>query len=550
MAYDRRTALLANRFDTKIQELQHYWSERNTQFGEWYSTLRLEDKYKVEKMESFVSNDPRTLYNLALFLLTPKVVPINIPIEGANDTEQSAIAQTEAFFSRQWASINTSMRKRSKQGWLRYFNSLSLATGWYAVRAIASQDGGLSADIWNPSQVYPDFDPEVGLSCVAHCYTTSGSGARKTVAMNRNSGWSYDFGSSMMDVQVADYWYYDDNGTVSNCVLFDRKFAKPPTPHPQFKEIPVHCSPISGLPDNGSIDKNQTDWKRHVGEAIVSTNSQLYDSFNRQMTFMMQILRDTAQPRLKVKSKTKGIVTEGNWNKRGAIYELDVDEDIEAIAMPGVPPELSLNSQMTSRMIERGGLPFALYTGEGISSGYHQSLVSAGADEILRDYRQASSFCMTDISNSWLQQIRDQNLSIDKFVIPEGFPDDALFDIDIEVSIPGDLIQRATTARQLDPAFSISTTTTMDMLFPEIRDPNREMVLSRRDMAMRHPMMATLDLISALQEQAQALVTEGNTQQAQLYMETASKLQQSIDAQIQPQTPPNGPPGIGNAGMQ
>lgn len=551
--------LTANDFKKKAYELKSYWSPRADQFADWYKLLRLDDELATDRMESFTTNDPRTLFNLALFLLTPKEIPYNIPINDANQIVQDAITQTEAFFTTQWKSLEASMRRKSRQGWRRYVTSLALSTGWIAVRSIAN-NSGLFADVWNPAEVFPDFDPDIGLGYVVHMYMTSASAARKQVANNQSSGWEPLTFLSEADVEVIDSWYYGDDGCVWNNVVMASKFAKKPTCHMEFDEIPIHVTPIAGLPDEGSIDLDPIKWKKNVGESIVATNANLYRSYNRQMSFMQQILRDSAQPRIMVRSKSKGIVTETNWNKRGAIYEMDLDESIDFLSTPGLPPELSLGTQVTERQIERGGLPFALYTGEGMQSGYQQSLTSASADEILRDYREAISFLITDVCNSWLNQIRKNNYKPLGFELPQALPLASLFDVEIKVSIPGDLIQRATTARQLDPNFRLSNTTTMDLLFPEIRDPNREIVLGRRDSAMSNPIMAELDLMGALEDQANALAAEGNMALSTRYRNAAKLLEsqmgqapavnlaQGAKEYLNPPGQAPGPPGQQNAG--
>jgi hypothetical protein len=520
-------------------DLVQFWTPRNTKFKDWYNLLSQYDENKTPDLESFVSNDPRTLYNLALFLLTPAVVSYNIPVDGANSVTQDAISQTEKIITQAWDTLETKSYKLGQQGWLHYFNSLMISTGWYSVFcAVDDEKKEFIADIWNPAEVFPDFDD--GLSRAVHRYTISASGARKKC---RDNGWEVRINGNV-PVDVIDYWEYGEGGVPTNTVIIGNQWAKHPTPYPDMYELPVYISPVNGLPDRGSIDSNPFSWKQHMGEAIFGTNEEVYRNYDRQLTFMQQILRDTAQPRIAVHSKSKGVVNESNWNKRGAIYELDIDESIQTVPMPGIPPELSLNLQRIEAMMQRGGFAFSLYSG-GEQSGYAQALVSASAQQILNTFRRAASHLLSDVSNAWLLHLRNLN------VIPTALPNESKFKIDLRVAIPGDLIQRATTARQLDPNFRISSTTTMDLLFPEIIDPNRELILGRRDEAMMLPEMASLDAIGALTEQAAALQAEGNRQQAQLYLALAASIQQRIQGQSSgaiPAQSPQGPPGQANAG--
>ena len=56
-------------------KLKNSWNKRNTKFKDWYNLLRLNDEMEEDNKESYVSNSPRTNYNLALHLMVPKVIP-------------------------------------------------------------------------------------------------------------------------------------------------------------------------------------------------------------------------------------------------------------------------------------------------------------------------------------------------------------------------------------------------------------------------------------------------------------------------------------------
>ena len=54
---------------TVCSDLRNYWSPRDRKFRDWYQMVESVDLLKTEKMESFVGNDPRAMYNLILHLL-------------------------------------------------------------------------------------------------------------------------------------------------------------------------------------------------------------------------------------------------------------------------------------------------------------------------------------------------------------------------------------------------------------------------------------------------------------------------------------------------
>ena len=62
---DRNSVNVINR----CTELKQFWSPRDAAMKRWYRMVEMIDELKTEKLESFVGNDPRALYNLVLHLL-------------------------------------------------------------------------------------------------------------------------------------------------------------------------------------------------------------------------------------------------------------------------------------------------------------------------------------------------------------------------------------------------------------------------------------------------------------------------------------------------
>ena len=54
--------------------LKKNWTARAQKFRDWYDILLLNDELEQEGMESVVTNDPRTGYNLAKHLLISMVI--------------------------------------------------------------------------------------------------------------------------------------------------------------------------------------------------------------------------------------------------------------------------------------------------------------------------------------------------------------------------------------------------------------------------------------------------------------------------------------------
>ncbi len=542
MTYDR-----PNKVTDRCKYLETLWLRRNQNIAGWYDTLSLYDELEQKNMESVVANDPRTFYNTALHLLAPKI-PHRIPVQGADPEAIAWASSIERAITDAWAGLDRQYRRRGRKSWMEYVTGLLLATGWYAVLCMATDDK-LIAEAWNPIEVYPDWDSQ-GLASVAHIFTISHPQAVRLFQQRR---WNMPIGLGGGDVTIHDLWDVTPEGII-NVTVAGGHLVKPDTLEP-FDEIPVFTGPAGGLPDDGPITtKRRTtgnqDWRANVGQSILATNQDVYKQQNRIMTFMQQILRDTAQPKYWEKSRGSGtILTPEDLEARGAIFRLGEGDDVGTIQMPGIPVELTSLIGSYGQMIQRGALPHAL-SGEvqNIPLGL-MSQVAAAAVQALSLYHSTLTGLLTDIDNTWLEGIIRGVYGGETLTIPQNIPEGSIrFDIQYPISIPGDLIQRATVTRMIAPGARISNNTALDLFFPEILDPIQEGAQAMADDARANPIFGQLSLISALREEARLLRQMGKNEHADL-LERAAEM--GLNQLLAPQSASNGnaPGGVPPGGM-
>jgi hypothetical protein len=150
--------------------------------------------------------------------------------------------------------------------------------------------------------------------------------------------------------------------------------------------------------------------------------------------------------------------------------------------------------------------------------------------------KNAITGVLTDIDNTWKDGIFSGVYEQETLTIPEGIPLDAImFDAKYTINIPGDLIQRATILRMISPSARISSSMGLDLFFPEIQDPIRELAQARTDDAQMHPVFSMLNLISALREEAEMLRKMGNETDAQLLDQAQEALKAQLQGTMQPQ---------------
>ena len=154
---------------TKCGKLRSNWSVRDQKIRDWYDIIFQKDKLAQEGMESVVANDPRTGYNLGKHLLTSSIVSNKIESEGLTPEEIASTSYLEDYATKRWIAEEKRHRRIGKQGFNSKIVGYMLATGWYAIFSMVTEDR-IWSEIWNPIEVYPEFGDE-GIIEVANIFS-------------------------------------------------------------------------------------------------------------------------------------------------------------------------------------------------------------------------------------------------------------------------------------------------------------------------------------------------------------------------------------------
>lgn len=523
--------------------LQKFWNKRNEKFKKMYRLIQMVDELAQDNMESFVGNDPRAAYNLLLGMLEQKI-PHRIAPEELSLEQVQPAAELSRTFEVGWSDIFRQYRMRGRY-YLRDLIGLLLATGWYSVFAIMSQDGSrFISEVWNPATVYPFWDNT--LAECAHIFPVTEAQAKRMVARN-----SWQVPPPRSKMTVYDYWRLEGDNQVFNSIVLDNNLVKNDVREPRLKRIPIFISPVGGLPDTGDLESRGTSeqWKEEIGQAVVATNENIYRYWNKWWTFSMQLLRDTAQARTYEKAKSsKQIVKPEEWYRRGAHFRMAPDEDVGFITPPPIPVELRSSQLDMEAMMQRGGPSWAMFGNiQQQLTAYVMSQIAASASQISKPYHQGVVDCLTDIDNFFYDMIRENNYKPYGREMPVDLPEDTRLTAEYELRIPGDLVQRVTTARIMNPAFELSDEKIMEELFPEIKSPAEEIAKVRAGKARRHPAYAAIALIESFQEEARILRNAEDVDGAELYEKAADLVEASLTgAPEAEEVPPRGirPPSV------
>lgn len=511
---------------TRTTELKKFWGPRNNKLKEYYRTLEMVDLLERSGMESFVGNDPRSSFNLVLHMLDDEI-PHRIPSDYITIENLDMASKIEKTYRYYWNQVYKSHRKKGRAGFKRDFIGLLLATGWYSLFSEISPDGTKCiVEVWNPADVYPNW--EDGLVEVAHIFTVT---QRQATALCERNGYNVNLASKGNN-EIRDYWCVDTTGNVYNAILINKKEAKGLEMMSQFDEIPIYVGVTGGLPDTGQLGDKADSWKQEIGQPMIATNANIYKAWNKWWTFSMQLLRDTAQPRWKEKSRSaKPILKESEMNKRGAIFRMTPDEDVSPLETNPIPVEIRSSQLDMEAMMQRGGPSWAAQGNmQGQITSYMMSQIISSTAQIAKPYHQAIVDALSDIDNQWYRMISKHGYKPYEMGLPK-IPAGIEISADYEIKIPGDLIQRATTAKMLDPNFKMSYRRTVEMLFPEVSNPILEMANVMADDAQRNPVNAALALITHLTKQAEMARKKRDAAGAQR-IEAAIK---AIEASMMPQ---------------
>ncbi len=507
----------------RCNQLRGSWLKRGDKMKVWYNQLRLQDDLKQDGMESVVGNDPRTGYNLGRHLLVTSIIAHKIDIEGLEPEQVAAIADVERYIPRRWAEHERRFRSKGRQGFLWSVVSWLMGVGWYSIFSMVDEDR-IWSEVWSPAETFPEFG-EDGIVEVAHIYPqTQAQAQAKAIAR----GWKIDIPAGI--VWVYDWWKMLPNGTIGNAVVLGNKFAIPPTEVQQLtkvKRLPVFTMPVGGLPDMGSIDAN---WQEHWGESLVATNEQLTINYNKMLTYIQQIARDAANPRwLELSSSETPIAREADMFKRGVIFRGQPGDSLNPIASPPIPIEIQGSMVTYQNMAQRGLFPYGVFGNLQSQMSYlAMANVAASSLQLLTPYSIALAGLISDLDNYWLNMMEQNGYAPYSWKRPNNLPKSVEFDAEVDIEIPGYLVQRATVARMLDPQFRLPTTHVMSRLFPEVKDPLKAQAESRRDSVMNNPRAVLADGIIEYKKQADRYREAGDTVAADVF----DKLAQALESEM------------------
>jgi len=509
---------------------KNFWSKRNTKFREWYDILTLMDKLAARGLESYVSNEPQTFYNMAHYLLTKGILSFKVPLESEDSLEMDKIAKINRSCQYMLDVINKDRRLAGQDGYLEEVAFYELLLGWITtVFQFNKRTNELEAQIWNPYDVYPVYNSNRMIQCT-HSYNVTRSDVVDKIHDNDwNPGFKWT--SAFETVVLDDIFKLNQGGTWSNLVMIDGKDVTGWVNRPEAQLV---VTPVGGFPDKGSIARDKSFYKGLMGRGIFEANSTVYAMVNKWKTMVSQILRDVAQPVTQENSATPQATPE-TLRERGAHFHYAVGEPgLTRLPTPQIPNEINVHDAGMGVEKQKGSFNNAVYGMVEGQAGYGLSMMaSSSANQILYPYMDGKHFTMATGMEFWLKNLKTNKRVFEvkgtflEKLSPTDIPTDVIVSVESDVAVAKDWLERGTIVGMLREDLDEDTILT-DILHQ--RDPQAIKRKKVNDKIMKHPVTESIQAISGYYAQADYLENVGDTRQAKLFRMAAEQMEAQLGA--------------------
>ena len=511
---------------TDIATLKREWTPRNQKFKDWYQILTLVDVLATRGMESYVSNEPQTFYNMAHYLLTRGELSHTVPITTESALELDRRAKVHRACSYMWKAID---RERILGGNQAFIDELAfhlLVLGWYSVvLAFDRETGHLRVQAWSPADTFPSYSNGILSSCVHSYKVPQGEAVAKAQANN----WSYK-PRGTGEVLLDDYFYQDASG-LHNIVLLDSNSVTGDIIRPEMELL---VAPVGGFPDRGSLTPGSGNWKRLMGRSIFEVNEAVFLATNKWKSMISQILRDTAQPLVQEFSAVPQATPEQIRDRGGLFHYSPGEQGLQRLPPGVIPIEIQAHLLELRREAQKGSFSDAVFGMLEGQPGYSLNiLASSSANQILYPYMEAKHFVIGESDRFWLSNLKASKRVFEvrgqfmEKLKPTDIPEDVTIIVESDVATPKDWLERGTVANMLEKHLDKDTIITEVLKFSDSQGIKRRKSLDRM---FDHPISQLVEMIAGYQIHADYLERRGDLRQAALFRKAATALESQLGA--------------------
>ena len=389
-----------------VTRLQTFWVLRDLQLQQDRDIINL---IKTEKqttdMKLWMTSEPKIFFDTARAMVSLYPPRFKLPIPINFEPEQKTkMNKAERLCIGIMRALNNRCADNGGANWLFEFAYWVLG-GWYAVFNIVQkgEDGPeFLADIWDPINVYPEWDNN-GLSRCVRAYTVDQFTAEGMAADFQDRGLDFKYQGPVEGelYTVTNYWRREKR-KIYNAILLNGHTVKPLTLQRNLNRIPIQIGAV-GIPD-----KVSPNWQIRRGESIIASARNEYEFKTALRSLRAEIVAETAFPNIISKSRTgQPVVKSEDVKGHGSVVPLKLEETIELLRHAASPQDVSILDAEVQQQINKANLPTVVYGGVPIElSGFAISQLMAAIKYKLGPYLNVMEYAIGRILTDLLYQYR------------------------------------------------------------------------------------------------------------------------------------------------
>ncbi len=502
------------------RELINFWKPRDDRAKKCLELYHMYDKEerakKADDQSYFISNEPRTLAETVISIISRKPAWPRIPIVGEVKEDRDIISKVERMCIGVRRMGDELMRKSWRGSSLASLTAKNaILTGWYgAAKLLIDDNGDIIIRMFDPIEFYPELGPD-RPNRIIHRYTMSRSEAEREWGL---SGY-VPTDEKVKDVVVYDDWFFGEKRQVWNDVVIEDRyggfkgvskakqdlfshFVKEPVIVEGLERLPIIMGPVTG----STIRRNDVpgvEWQAALGQDIYSMTvalseggSNIYEQYNHLLSRVMELVDKAAGRSLIGKSPQGDLTADRIDNRPDGFTSLKTTESLEVSPYVTAPAELNRIASDIASQMQRGGVSWAL-TGQVPfeMSGYALDKLVAAALVTLNAFIQAQKDFFSDFWGLFLEQYRYRGqrpitfhgeLRTGKLFEEEFSPQELTkkyyIEVDLEAGLPEDQATKAEIAARWKQV-GIDTFTISDEIL-HMQDPDLLEERKLREIAM------------------------------------------------------------------
>lgn len=522
--------------DSEVKNLKDYWRQRNDQLQADRDIINLLKPPPTTDKIDWVSNEPKVFYDTANALISAYPPRFRLPLTiNYTAEEKNKISKAERLVLGIWRSLDNRQYARGQSYWLREF-AYWVLSGWYAVfNVVVERDGQVEfiADCWDAMSVYPEWSGDEMVKCLRTFEVDSLTAkamitnfVKKGARNKKTADGLFSEPSGNDRIEVVNYWLKDSK-SIYNCLRIGDQLIKDANKE-DFDHIPIHVGAI-GSPERGS-----NEWKKRLGQNIISANRDMYAYDNTILSLMVTIMAETAYPNIVTWTRTGAPpIKQEDMKGYGQNIPLRIEDKIELLKHAATPTEALQISQMLTKQIQKGSIPDVTY-GTVITdqSGFAISQLMAAIKYKISPYLNTMQFVISRIMSDFLLQYKKgdfkpiklsttnpQEMKKGLFFVEEFSKKDVPESLFVEVTVPVtsalDKTQQILFARQaLSPPQLLSRETLWDEIL-DVQDSEQEYARILQDETLQLPVVKQIMMIEQLKKRENTMRTGGQIREAE-----------------------------------